>query len=348
MQEKGLLGKLPWRKKDGFYLKRWQLQTGDIIQIKQLKIHVITTKNQLKLSIPSIKATAVWQDRSLKATEKNYDGCPAESPKASIKRFTGIQETLFTLGGKVQCIDRWKLKGIPLATARIEYTEGSYWLYPQRNDVLFSFQRGKTVKAINALGVDASSLDTIIIGRTKYKLSSTDSQLTLKSLNRIPLLTEKPEKQLGQHWKKATWSGAVATIKGDEIGKGFYLVSAFLLLLVLWMAGLNRTWWYHLQRDYAVWKSVVALMLPMLAFSMGWRIVGEQLGYLLLLVATSWGWLSLLLWRHQWLKGLSGWLWFLMLFLAGFGVITLTQLAAGAGNTYWISFPQRYLTFLLV
>jgi cell division protein FtsW (lipid II flippase) len=28
-------------------------------------------------------------------------------------------------------------------------------------------------------------------------------------------------------------------------------------------------------------------------------------------------------------------------------VITLTQLAAGAGNTYWISFPQRYLIFLL-
>lgn len=333
----------------GFYLKRWQLQTGDIVQIKQLKIHVQADKQQLKLTIPKLKNTATWQGNGLQATETNYANCPAENYKANAKRLLGMQKTLFTLGGKVQCVDRWKLPDIPLATARIEYADNHYWLYPQRHDVFFSFQRGKTVKAINALETDASALKSLIIGRTAYTLDASDTQLTLTPIKRLILFPQKPEQLSGQYWAQATWSGAIASIDitPADLGKVFYIITSLFFMFALWMARLNRIWWYHLHQDYSSWKTITALVIPLIAFIIGWGIVGEHLGYLILLVAISWVWLTLLLYRHQWLEGIAGWLWFLLLFLAGFGLITLTQLAAGAGNTYWISFPQRYLSFLL-
>lgn len=98
---------------DSHYLKRWALQTGDVIQINETQIHVIKTDQQGLQLMTAANTEAgerkvSWQAESivpaLSSDEANYSGCPASSGKGWIKRLLRLNDSLFSLGGRCNAL----------------------------------------------------------------------------------------------------------------------------------------------------------------------------------------------------------------------------------------------------
>lgn len=247
----------------------------------------------------------------------------------------------------MQCVDRWKLSELPLETARVEQVDGQYWLYPQRKDVLFRFQRAswEQPKGLESLADSASTINQLIAGRTSYQVTAIGDYLEWIPRHRLHLFAQAPEMQTGQHWESAAWSGEWAALTAPRLS---FWISLGVILWGAWLlARWNRAFWRSMRQSVSVNLGMIMLLVPSALFLLGWQVIGQNLLYLLIAWWVSTVWLTALMWFNRWLDGLSGWLWCLLLLLIGTGVLVQVQLAAGADSTHWLRYPQRYLLFLL-
>lgn len=345
-----------------FLLKRWALQMGDIIKINHfsLKVNQLTA-NSLVLQCDNCSTDekplqVTWQNNQLTSSaENNYPNCPNNDLQHKLSRlwlqYTGKTQNLFSLGGAVQCYNRWKLP-IPLESAKIIWQDNRYYLLPLRQDIAFSFQHPNSeILGVNQLETAVSprnapdkTIKSIIIGYTRYQLTQAGDELILQPKKRIHLFSEAPEDT--QYWKQANWTGNISPIN-TTINTRLILSLALLLLMAYVLAGFLQSAWRNLRIEKPRLRLFASLAISIICFSLAIGVAGENLQTLLIFVMISWFWLTYLLWKNQYLQVTTGWYWFTVLLIAGIGLIVQTQLAAGAISSRWLHFPQGYMQFLL-
>ncbi len=375
-----------------FRLKRWSLKQGDIITIGRYTLQVdalnATDARQLRLRCTNCtqnkrenERVVEWQQTHLSATEANFAACPDNTVidrlQQQWQQYRQQTRTLFTLGGSVQCHHRWKLP-IPLASAKIIWQQGQYWLVPLRHDIDFRFQRQQgEEQSLNDLETpvvftndkgEREVIKKLIIGRTHYTVTRDEKALILTPDQRLHLFAESLANQtqganndritINADWHKVSWIGAITAVptfaKLLQWGtiKRFLLVLLVLLTLSYLLATVLHAWCNQgqIRAKTTVTSLFAQLSVSAIGFSVGFALVGENLILLLLLMALSWSFVSTLLWRNQYFTafgGLGGWFYFIILLLAGIGLLIQVQLAAGAMNSHWLRFPQGYMVFLL-
>ena len=120
------------------FLKTGYLQVGDTIYLDDQHIRITQLKPLQFDLIESGKSSKITWDNGELTREgiRNFAGCD----KAWWKTLLGHDQG-FTLGGKVQCVDRLKIHNIPLASAKIDKDEQGYYLRPLNNQIYIGFQQ---------------------------------------------------------------------------------------------------------------------------------------------------------------------------------------------------------------
>ena len=224
------------------YLKRWKIMTGDIIKINDTVLNVKNI-NGKHIIFQSNNKKTYWNGSVLNnPVKENFSGCPDNNFLYSMRLHAdyliGNSRDIFTIGGGAQCHNHWKLPVLPYKSASIEFKNGDFWFHPLRNDVDFTFEhkKDKKKKKTNSLEVVIQSNDSLIIGRTTYKVNITSEYLKLKPIEKKHLFLKEgndnktsdiiKEYKIHTKWKDDQWGGAnilwIAPLK-------FYIITAILL-----------------------------------------------------------------------------------------------------------------------
>jgi cell division protein FtsW (lipid II flippase) len=276
---------------------------------------------------------------------------------------------LFTLGGQVVCSTRWEQSSLQPDAMRFYWQNGQYWMGPgtEASRVLIYRQGKKQDLKYLTLPAEGQEgkVQRLILGRTHYHLGTAKQVLTLKPVanqqvfqvhtideaktdeEREAFLKKADEER--QRLKEMEVQGVIPVYQQHSwIGKGVSVAPFGLrsLLLLGILAGVALVYIAIVYR----WKNAIegrAQMGALLLFSgisfvllwaaFAWRgDLGTSLGVLL----GSALWATLLLSIQDRLRGVSVYLWFVALLIAGIGVLTLTQLAAGSDNTRWLRYAS--------
>ncbi|WP_141400450.1 FtsW/RodA/SpoVE family cell cycle protein [Magnetospirillum sp. 15-1] len=282
---------------------------------------------------------------------------------------------LFSFGGSFACPENWPLTGErTLEAALVTRLGEAFYLAPGRElpgrpAAAITFRRADgAVQTFSDIFLplddsETGKVERIVLGRTHYEVSWTKDALTLKpSFNqelwykeevRAPVSPIPDEIKDGRILplppagalvsrapaEPALWSagGRDGSILGALLLPGLACLTAACFLV----CGLS--WWRHRRRatpwlDGRLILSAAGLAPPMLIL---WcRLFGTQLGLAEMgyLWIVGWGLATLALWSQGKLGGRGGQVWTLTTGLALAGMITLSQLGAGALNLRWHGF----------
>ncbi len=274
---------------------------------------------------------------------------------------------LFTLGGQVHCSTRWDQEDLQPDSLRFYWQNGNYWIGPGFESTRVFIQRGGKKQDLKYLTLPTNGkegrVQRLILGRTHYSLGATDKILTLKPFanqqvfqvysaddakteeERSALLKIADEEK--QRLKEMAAQGIIPVYQQDSwIGNSVTAAPFGLrsLLLAVILGALAIIYLFVVQR----WRNALPersnigslILFGGVNFALIWAAFAWRgdLGTALGILWVSALWSTLLLALQNRLKGISSWLWFVALFIAGIGTITLTQLAAGADNTRWLKY----------
>ncbi len=341
------------------YLQRWRLRVGDQITLADAELAVEAADHRrLVLVDRSDGRRVTWDDGRLAPDgETVHQVCRTaasrmlQTARWISRNFNGDARpefALFSIGGGLNCSDRWKHATLPPRSLTVTWHAGGFWLAPgaRRYDVLLQRKGGKPFGFADlSLPADGPEgrIERIILGRTNYRLEAGPEALRLVPVANVDFwIDERPERPV----REIAWAGAGAGIVPwlraqswlTLPGAGAALLSAMLIFL----------YWRRRRHLGLGWllRGVMALPAGLLG---GWLTVLLMRGGSApdaMLVAgmswLSWAWATLMLLTSGRLKAMGGWIWFAALFLAGIGALTLLQLGAGAENSRWMSFVLKH------
>ena len=347
------------------FLHRWQLAAGDRITLADAELTVVAADGaQLVLADPETGRRVSWRDGRLTPAAEPAHGVCRSAWRRLIQRvrwrFREVNAAarpelpLFTIGGGVNCSNRWQHVKLPPRGLSVSWHDGAFWLAPgaRRYDVLMQRAGGGPARAFTDLTIPvdgvAGRVERIILGRTNYRLVPSPDSLTLVPVANIDLWFENPPEDAPV--RSAAWAGA-------GTGPAVWLESQAIVLLpgagaaLVLVAGLVAFWSRRRQIGMGWLVRATAAAVP--AALGGWTTLlllrggGAPDAMLVVgMVWLAWGWCSLILWWSGRLAGLGGWIWAAAVFLAGTGVINMLQLGAGAENTRWLSFVLKHAALL--
>ena len=348
---------------DSVFVQRWRLARGDKISfdgptllvtdigpdhitIRHVEKNREVTWRASTLSPkgePVTKVCKGWvQRRAYHARWSLYDTIGGDSELA-----------LFTIGGGVNCTDRWKLEAMPPGAVGVGWQRGGFWLLPggRRHDTLISRQGGKAFAfaemALPLNGRDGR-VENIILGRTKYRLRESGADLTLRPSLNIDYWTD--EDKPPSNFTRVNWIGDGRGVLEWALAVGWRLPAGLVLVLVA--AGV--LWWFwqrQRERELSSYVYTLAALGPALYGVWVTNLLRTGAGgpddlLLIAMVWIAWFWATVMLVWSRRLFGLSGLLWVAALFLALAGTTTLLQLAAGADNSWWLGFVRKHAVLL--
>ena len=343
------------------FLQRWELKRGDHLSFDGAELAVMDADGRNLVLRDDLSGRQVaWRDGRLEPKdEPRHEVCRPWYARL-LARAKWLSRTwltedkpaiaLFGIGGGVNCSDRWQVDALPPDAVTVEWQRGRFWLAPgtRRYDVVLF--RGDTqipetfTDLVVPLDGDAGRLESVILGRTHYRISADEQRLDLVptanvdywlDLSRVP--SDYPRKR---------WIGACAGAEEWLAGLGQRLVpgAAVAAIAAFAVAGL---WWRRGERTavaliYGLAATVPAL-LGLWLTALLYRGAGKPDVMLLIGMAwLAWFWATfLLIWSRRAL-GLAGWLWLGGMALAATGLLTLLQLAAGAENSRWLGLVIRH------
>ena len=370
-------------KLDTRYIRRSTLQKDDKLIFNTFSLSVKQADdNQLVLLNASNHETATWDGSELLVNNKaGHPSCERQGLRRIlgdisdtvhwIIRYQNPQQALrlFTLGGQVHCSTRWKLADLQPDSARIYWQNGQYWIGLGSESTRISLERKSQVYDLKKLMLPVTTEDEritrIILGRTYYKVSSSNENLKLLPVlnqqvfkvividndkdedKREVLLKAKDEEEkrikemesrgISPVFTQHEWIGD--SLKADPLRKLSLIILSGLTAFGLVFAMTIYRW-----RRKAQGK---ALFLPILisagiSLLFSWLAVAwkGELSTSLSILLLSAIWASLMLALTGRLQKYTRYLWLLALILAGIGTLTLTQLAAGASNTGWLRYAS--------
>lgn len=348
---------------DSRYLQRWPLAAGDRIVLADAAF-AVTFAGDARLTLEDIDSgrAVTWDDGLLiPAGEPVHQVCQSALTRSVAKVRWALRNAasdqrelaLFSVGGGLNCSNRWKQPGLSPNALDVVWDAGRFWLAPgaRRFDVRMSREGGPEL-AFADIGLPVDGEDGrvthVILGRTVYGIAADVSHLTLTPLVNIDLwLGERPE---GSYTQLA-WAGGGADPSSWLRAQRWWLLPGGLAAALLGVA-LARYW--SRRRYVSVWAIVGSFAALAPALAGGW------LTLLLVIRATpqpdvmlrvgiawlAWAWASMVLLVRGRLAGVGGWIWCAAVFLALAGIIVQLQLGAGAENTRWMSFVSKQAVLL--
>jgi cell division protein FtsW (lipid II flippase) len=344
------------------FLQRWELKRGDRLSFDGAELAVVDADGADLVLRDDVSGREVaWRDGRLEPKDEPMHEVCRPWYARLLARAKWLSRTwltedkpeiaLFGIGGGVNCSDRWRVDALPPEAVTVAWQRGAFWLAPgaRRYDVVL-YRGGTDVpETFTDLAVPldgaAGRVDSVILGRTHYRVSADARQLALTptanidfwhDLSRVP--SDYPRKRwIGAGADAAEWLAGL----DDRLlpGAGAAFVAAF---------ALTGLWWWR-RRERAAVPLVYGLAATLPAIMGLWltallyRGVGRPDVMLMVGMAwLAWFWATfLLIWSRRAL-GLAGWLWFGGLALAATGVLTQLQLAAGAENSRWLGLVLRH------
>lgn len=349
-----------------FELRRIRLQTGDALQFgdTHLKVEAVGARNiQLTSDTPPFQAN--WDGQRLQVSgQENFGHCPHSwkpyfpsglLPYMPLRWQQSLGIDGFTVGGKVQCHDRLAVPGIPFNTARIASNGRDMFLYPQPQTDLRVWRGGKPLDT-DETGTPASTLQSVILGKTHYDISETDNVKSGKDLILQPIINTvhhgftqvPPNEGLAV---TGTWSAepqALGSMFLPNLRLSSEISAALLLLAGIWLAIAVPIWRHDLLADTRKTTIRLALLLPLAGLWVANHLLAIHLSGLLGLTWLMWVWASTVLWETGYLRSTQvAWLWLVVILVIGIGTLTLAQLGAGADTSRQLGFAFRHMQLLI-
>lgn len=346
------------------FVHRWQIRLGDRISFNEAEIEVIGLRpDRITLRERNSKREFTWDG------SPDPKGEPVTKVCENILRrslngakwmtrnwFSNAKNEvgLFTIGGGVNCSNRWRMPDLPPGAVAITWENGSFWVAPGglRAETLL-FRRGQrqgTAFAQLVFPYDGQFGRVVsgIIGITRYLIRADADQMRFIPIaNRDFFLSTATPPRNPVAW---SWLGDgndfPAWAKARMIFLGAGVVIATLLCVVIFWAG--RKWhtynaMWTLQTIAGVVPAVLGIWVTLL-LSQGAGRPDQSL-----MVATAWvAWLwatFMLTWTGR-MQGFAAWIWLCLAALATIGTTTLFQLGAGAENTRWLGFYYKHAAIL--
>lgn len=268
-------------------------------------------------------------------------------------------QTLFSLGGGVQCADRWRLAEVPLGAARVLWQANAFWIEGgEGTRIAYRDADDEDWRRPTALWVPLVQGEArarrVILGRIWFAVDLEKDRLTLTPKHNLPVALASG--QQGQDLaiqpgvslfhRDAAWIGAGVM---EWPGRRAWLSGAAVLLASLLFAlliGAIRRQRGGGDGPLALWLMMSPAWLALWAALGLWGAIAANLAWALAACAIAWMLATLQLWGQGRLRGTAGTLWGIAMGLAGIGALVLSQLAAGAENTRWLGFASGHLRIL--
>jgi cell division protein FtsW len=353
---------------DARFLERFALAAGDRISFPGVDIEVVSvTADTLVLRQRGTEREAVWDGRLAPKGEPVTEVClnvlrrAFAAGKWMSRAWLGPEGPelrLFSIGGGVNCADRWLVKDLAPQAVVVVWQGGRFWLSPgSLRDEMLLFRAGQArgqgfADIVVPLESEFGRVTAIVLGITRYRVEATAERLTLTPIaNRDYFYVEEPDPPNRQ---LRNWIGAGASLSEFLAARPEAFVVAAAagagaagLVFLLWtfraIARRRAALGSLIHGMVAAGVSVFGLgVTAILALGTG----NPDQTLLFMAVPLAWFWASFnLVWTGR-LQGFAGWIWFLATVLAGIGTVTLFQFGAGAENTRWLGFFSKHAAVL--
>jgi len=346
------------------FIQRWEIREGDRISFNGADIQVEkVTEETLVLKDRVSGRSITWDGALTPQGEKKYTVCKGMLRRnVAWAKWTGRnwlgggrpEIRLFSIGGGVNCSDRWRMNTLPPGAVAITWQAGKFLVAPgSRRASTLLFRKGDAKgKAFIDLTVPADGtlgkVESLILGQTRYRVRLGADAIRLTPIvNRDYFFADEgapPNSEalawLGYGKNALDWlAGMVGSIIIGLIAAG----GITFLALLLWLRGRRKSVAHLAQIVLAVAPSVLGIWLTLqLARSVG----GPDQGLIVGMAILAWFWASfMLVWAGR-LQSFAGWIWLGATLLAGIGTTTLFQLGAGADSTKWLGYYYKHAAIL--
>ncbi|OGT89515.1 MAG: hypothetical protein A2286_09990 [Gammaproteobacteria bacterium RIFOXYA12_FULL_61_12] len=357
------------------YVPRMPLAAGDEILLDGRRIRVIEADDVKGLQLETDGDKAIWDNAGLRSERTptfaycRYGDDPLGRLSAWLGgkarelrwRARGIDPakeiSLFSLGGQVQCPDRWALAEVPMETAKVFWRQGVFYLGNLATGTREEIRKAgetQTRRLIDfplPLEGPEGRVNRLVLGRTYFQVAVGGDRMVLEPVRNLPLTYEQPvpvelPPGVSLRSRSQSWIGANPLAMPGLVRLAL-LASTMLLSLPL------GSFLFYLDKAAgkraslgSSWLSLLPAWTLLCFAFLGWGALNDNLVWGLSICALAWLVAIIRFLREGLLNGLAGLLWLALLFLAGIGALNMTQLAAGAHNTKWLSDASGHLSIL--
>jgi cell division protein FtsW len=344
------------------FAERWTITEGDRISLPGIDVDVVKlTADSLTLREAKSGREMTWEGKVVTKGEPITDVCASglrraiNSAKWSVRNMVPEDRPelkLFSLGGGVNCSDRWKMETLQPEAVFISWQAGKFLVAPgaMRLETLLKRKNEKGQgfnDIIVPLNGDLGHIESMVVGITRYRVDAKPDQLTLVPLaNRVFFFADEldPPNKTNLNWlgdgnRWLDWLRA--RLFSITVGLAVAGFAAFLTFYA----------WFQRERGVgSLFLALAAVVPPVLGLwvtGLLQQSAGQPDRILIVTLAiAAWFWASFILaWAGR-LRGYSGWLWAVTTILAALGMTTLLQLGAGSDNTRWLRFFTNHATVL--
>jgi cell division protein FtsW (lipid II flippase) len=348
---------------DARFVDRWELNEGDRISFPAADI-VVAKLARGEIALRELKSgrEMSWDGKIAPKGEAVTEVCHGGLRRAinSAKWISREWVTedkpeirIFSIGGGVNCSDRWKMAALAPESVFITWQAGKFLVAPGAlRDEALLIRKGQTrghgfADILAPLEGDYGRVESMIVGITRYRVQAAPDQLTLTPLaNRVFFFAEEidpPGRQLlnwigggtkAAEWLEARWASFSIAL----------VIAGLIAVVVLWAWFQRRRPFLTLvQAQLAIVPSVLGLALTTMLQQ---GAADPDRGIIVYVAIAAWFWASfMLVWSGK-LRGYPGWLWAVTTLLAAMGMVVLLQLGAGSDNSRWLRFFGNHATVL--
>lgn len=348
----------------GRFIQRWGIRVGDRISFDGADITVVAVSNDsITLREKFSGRQMTWDGDMNAAGEKVHDVCEGtlrsiinDLKWASRSVFAGDKAELpvFSIGGGVNCPNRWKMPRLDPVAVVIVWQGGRFWVAPgsaRRETLLFrgGQQTGTTFDQLKVeMDGRFGKVQSVILGITRYNITDKGDRLRLSPVSNKQYFLASgapPRYPQSMRWLGAG-KGPLPWITGmaPMIAVGIFVATAL---------GIGAFWFWRKRYRHDNWWLVHAIAALIPAVGGIWvtlllmRSWGQPDQSLIVAMAwIAWFWATfLLVWSGR-LTGYGGWTWLCGTILAGIGTTALFQLGAGADNSRWLGFYYKHAAII--
>ncbi|MCW5771217.1 MAG: FtsW/RodA/SpoVE family cell cycle protein [Rhodospirillaceae bacterium] len=344
------------------FAERWILAAGDRMSLPGVDIDVVNLgRDTITLRDAKTGREVTWNGKALPKGEPLTEVCHSGLRRAINKAKWASRNMvpddrpelrLFSVGGGVNCSDRWKMEQLHPEALFITWQAGKFLAAPgsMRIETLLRHKGEKGhgfADIVVPLASDIGRIESVVVGITRYRVDAKADELSLVPItNRVFFFANEldPPNKTNLNWvgdgnRWLDWLRA--RIFAVTIGLAVAGFAAFITFYG----------WFQRERGIgSLFLALAAVVPPVLGLWLT-AMLQQSAGHpdrslIVTLAVAAWFWASfVMVWAGR-MRGYSGWIWAVATVLAGIGMTTLFQLGAGSDNTRWLRFFSNHAMIL--